>query len=99
MMRLFNQHRIPNLVRYYEHFEIGTRFIIVIEYLGEDWIDLYDYIEYYGPVKETHAKDIFRQVVEAVNYMHELGYCHNDIKGNVLLFPIKITARQIRSRC
>ena len=70
-------------------------YIIVMEYLGSEWIDLYDYIEMHGPVREDYAKEIFKQVVETVEFLHEKGYSHNDIKGifssnideNILINP------------
>ncbi|KAJ1560472.1 hypothetical protein HK096_008546, partial [Nowakowskiella sp. JEL0078] len=40
------------IVRYFEHFEFSTCYVIVMEYLGKDWVDLYDYIEMFGPVNE-----------------------------------------------
>ncbi|KAL2919362.1 hypothetical protein HK105_201005 [Polyrhizophydium stewartii] len=94
MMRVFTESQLPGLVRYIEHFEIGSRFIIVMEYLGQDWIDLYDYIEIYGPVNEQHTREIFQQVVQTVAYMHSLGYCHNDIKDENIM--INVNTREIK---
>jgi serine/threonine protein kinase len=85
MMKLLNYENHPGIIRYLDHFEIGSKFIIVMEYLGEDWIDLYDYIELFGPVKESDAIDIFQSVVEIVYFLHnDMGLCHNDIKGAYL---------------
>ena len=53
-----------------------------MEYLGDEWVDLYDYVEIYGPVREDVARKIFRSVVEMVVRLHRAGFCHNDIKGN-----------------
>jgi serine/threonine protein kinase len=68
-------------IKYLEHFELNGRFVIVMEYLGEGWVDLYDYIELYGPVKEDISLSIFKDVVRTVQYLHKVGYYHNDIKG------------------
>jgi serine/threonine protein kinase len=84
MMKTFLQLRVPRIIQYYEHFEIGKRFIIIMEYLGDEWIDLYDYIEFYGPVPEISSVQIFQSVVETIQKLHHLGYTHNDIKGSVL---------------
>lgn len=81
-MRVFNKHEYPKAVEYIEHFHLGSgKYVIVMEYLGEEWCDLYDYIENHGPVREDHAKEIFGQIVRSVEYMHWLGFLHNDIKG------------------
>ena len=81
MMRMFTADGNQSFIKYIEHFEVGDQYIIIMEHLGKEWIDLYDYIEIYGPVKEDHSRDIFGQVVSAIEYMHSLGYSHNDIKG------------------
>lgn len=81
-MRKFNaEGSHPGIIRYIEHYSMDPRFVIVMEYLGEEWVDLYDYIEMFGPVDEEVAVDIFGQIVETVQYMHWMGYVHNDIKG------------------
>jgi serine/threonine protein kinase len=85
MMKKFAEMEMKETVQYIEHFEIGKRYIIIMEYLGDDWIDLYDFIEIYGPVHEADVRIIFRSVVETIQKMHRLGYCHNDIKGKYVL--------------
>lgn len=79
MMQQFNG--LTGVIEYVEHYQIGARFIIVMEYLGSEWIDLYDYIEIFGPVGEQRAISIFKKVVKIIQMIHGLGYCHNDIKG------------------
>jgi serine/threonine protein kinase len=73
--------KLPGTIQSLEHFEIGKRFILVMEYLGSDWIDLYNYIEQNGQIPESTAITIFRSVVEIIREMHRAGYTHNDIKG------------------
>jgi Protein kinase domain len=71
-----------NIITLIDHFTLKDGgWIIVMEWLGKDWMDLYDYIEYYGPVIEYHTKQIFKQLVDVLEFMHGLGYSHNDIKG------------------
>lgn len=82
VMRVFNKYNLPKAIEYIEHFHLGSgKYVIVMEYLGTDWCDLYEYIENYGPVKEDHAKEIFGDIVESIEHMHTLGFLHNDIKG------------------
>jgi serine/threonine protein kinase len=81
MMKIFPEIKLKNVIRFIEHYQIGERFIIIMEYLGEDWIDLYDFIELHGPVDEPIASQIFKDVCLTIQTMHGLGYSHNDIKG------------------
>lgn len=85
VLRQFRDEPKLKVIRYFEHYALGAgRFVIVMEYLGEDWCDLYDYVEKFGPVKEIHTRDIFSQVVDTIGRMHDLGYLHNDIKGELI---------------
>jgi hypothetical protein len=79
-----------NIMILYDYFSLdgGNEWILVLEYLGKDWMDLYDYIETFGPVNEEDTKIIFSHVLDALEFMHKHGYSHNDIKGflNFLIF-------------
>lgn len=81
LMKKFTKLKIPGIIMYHEHFEMAGNYIIVMDYMGEEWVDLYDYIEMFGPVNERHSREIFRRVVETLQILHGMGYCHNDIKG------------------
>ncbi|KAJ3110258.1 hypothetical protein HDU96_006761 [Phlyctochytrium bullatum] len=94
LMKKFALDPHPNIIRYYEHFELNGKYIIVMEYLGEDWVDLYDYIEMYGPVREDITAEIFRKVVDTILYLFKKGYHHNDIKDENIL--INTRTRQIK---
>jgi serine/threonine protein kinase len=83
MMRTLLQVRERQVIEYVEHYQFGNRFLIVMEYLGDQWTDLYDFIEQHGPLPEPMARRIFRSVVETLVRMHALGFSHNDIKGTI----------------
>ena len=65
-----------------DNFVMSDYHVIVMEYLGADWIDLYDYIETFSPLSEVTSLGIFTKVLDGVLFMHSQGICHNDIKGN-----------------
>lgn len=43
-------------------------------------MDLFECIEQHNRLPEWQAKKIFRQVAEAVGYLHSKGVVHRDIK-------------------
>ncbi|KAH8555986.1 kinase-like domain-containing protein [Umbelopsis sp. PMI_123] len=42
--------------------------------------DLFECIEHHSKFSEKLAKKIFRQIIECVNYLNDIGVCHRDIK-------------------
>lgn len=48
--------------------------------------ELFDRIVAKGSYTEKDASDLIRQVLEAVNYMHEQGVVHRDLKVCILKF-------------
>jgi serine/threonine protein kinase len=63
----------------------ATNKIAVLEYSEEG--DLCDYLMKIGPIAEQVCKNIMRQLFSAVEYIHEQGYMHSDLKpDNIILF-------------
>lgn len=42
--------------------------------------DLFECIDYHSKFSENLAKRIFRQIIECVSYLNDIGVCHRDIK-------------------
>lgn len=42
--------------------------------------DLFECIEHHSKFSENLAKTIFRQIIECVSYLNDIGVCHRDIK-------------------
>jgi len=67
-----------NIIRL-EHVEEDNQYIYIFtEYCPGG--DVYTFIEKNGKLNEDLARNLFRQMVDAVEYCHRNGTCHHDIK-------------------
>ena len=69
---------LPGVAQYVEHFEDDDNIIIVYEYC--DGMELFDYLLEYGPLSESDAKEIFRQLCVTMDTVHKRGIVHRDLK-------------------
>ncbi len=83
--RFINEARIqaglhhPNIATLYEFEELAGKPCIVMEYV--DGQTLSERIRTQGALPPAEAACVFRQVVEAIAYVHEHGIVHRDIKA------------------
>ena len=78
----------PLMVRTYEVHDIGTSFIIIMDYI--EGVHLLQYIKLKKRLQESVAIHIAHQILRSVRNLHELGYVHRDIKPqNVMLKVIR----------
>ena len=72
-------------------FEKGTLYLIM-EYIEGETIEDYTLRildENKGFIRESVVKNIFHQIVQAVEILHEHGICHRDLKPDNLLYNSK----------
>lgn len=90
IMKLLNH---PNIVHLYDVWETSSHVYLVLEYTQGG--ELLDYICKQGPLSKREAVKYFRQIIDAVDYLHRFNIAHRDIKlENILLDKnrnIKIT--------
>nr|XP_002130366.1 testis-specific serine/threonine-protein kinase 1-like [Ciona intestinalis] len=74
----------PNLIRLYELFQISSKLYFTLEWGGHG--DLLQYIRLRGPLKDSESHKFFTEMCTGVEYMHQVGVVHRDLKcENVLL--------------
>ncbi|KAJ3327289.1 ATP-dependent Lon protease pim1 [Blyttiomyces sp. JEL0837] len=82
-------------VQFYEDFELPLlRYVMVMEYAGDQYMSLYRHRKKYGPYSEEIANFIFVRCWSAVMELHHVGYFHHDIKDHNFL--ISKTTLQIK---
>jgi len=74
----------PNIVQLMDVFDDKSHVYLVIELVTGG--ELFDRIVEKGSYTERDASLLIRQVLEAVDYMHERGVVHRDLKPENLLF-------------
>jgi calcium-dependent protein kinase len=74
----------PNIIKLYETFEDDQYLYIVMELCSGG--DLFERTKAAAPFSEADAAIIIRQVLRCVNYLHERGICHRDLKLENFLF-------------
>jgi len=84
----------PGIVQLHETVKDAGKYYLVLEDLSGG--DLFDRIEQNGPFKEEDAGPLVRQVVSAVNFLHEKGIVHRDIKPDNLVFDSRHLEARIK---
>ncbi|XP_075214907.1 testis-specific serine/threonine-protein kinase 3-like [Lycorma delicatula] len=83
----------PNLIRFHQAIETTHRVYIIMEFAEQG--SLLDIIRKETYIDEKRARAWFKQLIDAVEYCHNLGVVHRDIKCENLLmdgkFQIKLS--------
>jgi len=83
----------PNCIKLYEIIEFEQKVYIVMEHAGHG--DLLEYIKLRGAIAEDRSRAMFKQIAEAIQYLHDIKIAHRDLKCENLLLDyqnnIKVT--------
>ncbi|TMS39822.1 hypothetical protein L596_006293 [Steinernema carpocapsae] len=74
LKKLCHQH----ICRLYQYIETEHKFYVVMEYCSGG--ELFDYIVRKNRLEESEARHFFRQLVQAMAYVHASGFAHRDLK-------------------
>ena len=74
----------PNIVKLYEVYSDQEYFYLVCEFCSGG--ELFDRILEKGKFSEHTASKIMHKILSALNYMHEAGVCHRDLKPYNFMF-------------
>ena len=94
-MNIMQDLRHPNIVQYVDFVEMSDHLYIIMEFVPGG--DLQGYMQSHGTLPEDPARNMTRQILDALKYLHQRNITHRDIKpDNILLcsetpFDVKLT--------
>ena len=78
---------IPGVVKILDWFETTKSIFIVMEHC--QGMDLFDFIEKHGVLKEDDARILFKQLLDTILTCHDNGVLHRDVKDeNIIIDTI-----------
>ncbi|KAH6585929.1 hypothetical protein BASA50_000873 [Batrachochytrium salamandrivorans] len=81
-------HENPYVPMALDYYILKDAFILVMEYVGENWVDLSKYVDEKGPLDIETARDIVKEVINGMIYLKQCGIVHMDMHaGNVMYNP------------
>ncbi|KAH9248010.1 hypothetical protein BASA81_014348 [Batrachochytrium salamandrivorans] len=81
-------HENPYVPATLDYIALKKKYILVMEYFGGSWADLLSYVDGKGRPDIVDARDIVKEIVEAMIHLRQYGVMHNDIHaGNVMYNP------------
>lgn len=83
-VRVLRKLRDPSIIKLKNAFIVDSTLVIVMEYASGG--ELKDYLKSKGRLPELEARDIFAQILQAINHCHALNIIHRDLKLENVLF-------------
>ena len=75
--KLLQRLRHPNIVRAYEVMESDSKYYLVMELCSKG--DLMRYVEQGGALSEKETRKYMRQMVNAIDYLHQASILHRSV--------------------
>ncbi|CAD8097618.1 unnamed protein product [Paramecium primaurelia] len=93
-VEILNQLKHPNIINLYHMYENDKSIYLIMEYSSPTNLEMFMKGRPFKRINEEEAKILFRQISNAVSYMHEQDICHRDLKFENLL--IDYNTRKIK---
>lgn len=91
-LTILKQLNHPGIVKLKAYYEDSENYYLVMEFVSGG--DLMDFIASEGAIDETVTKEIARQILEAIRYVHSKGISHRDLKPDNIMIasddPVKV---------
>ncbi|KAM7216897.1 putative serine/threonine-protein kinase [Rhypophila decipiens] len=84
----------PHFVRTFGWFDDAASVYIAMEYLPHG--DLYHHTQNMPPFSELEASKVVRQLIQGVQYMHDNGFAHRDLKPHNILIASTTPSWQVK---
>lgn len=88
IMKLLNH---PHIVKLYEVIETEKTLYLAMEYVSNG--EVFEYLVKNGRMKENIARQKFRQILSAVQYLHSKNIIHRDLKAENLLLDSNLDVK------
>ncbi|KAH6574551.1 hypothetical protein BASA60_005458 [Batrachochytrium salamandrivorans] len=85
-------HENPYVPVVFDYVVLKNEFIVIMEYFGEDWLDLFSYLKEKIQLDVIEARDIFMEVVNAMISLKQRGVMHWGPHGEVKLIDFSGTS-------
>ncbi|KAA0177757.1 hypothetical protein FNF27_00929 [Cafeteria roenbergensis] len=83
-IKIFKKLEHPFLCRLYEVCNTKHHILLISEFASDG--ELFGYIVKHGKLREAVAARLFAQLIEGIDYLHDIGVVHRDLKPeNILL--------------
>ena len=74
----------PNIVKLHRILKFASQIALIIDFA--DGGELFDYVQSRSKLSEAISKNFMKQIILAVDYMHQSGIVHRDLKlENILI--------------
>ncbi|XP_044578560.1 serine/threonine-protein kinase SIK2-like [Cotesia glomerata] len=90
-VEIMKQLEHPHIVKLYQVMETKNMIYMVCEYASKG--EIFDYIARYGRMGESRARATFAQILSAVEYCHNTGVAHRDLKAENLLLDAHMNVK------
>ena len=90
IMKKIENHK--NIIKLYQVLQTENHLYLVTDFCEGG--ELFDFLIINGRLKENQARRLFKQILDAIEYLHQNEICHRDLKAeNLLLSDDKKTIK------